>query len=100
MLNLSYVLEFIVDGLNNGSFTQQNPIIHLSETDFHIVFQSGYQLYTINEKFAEKILADNTFIANHQIFQPLNLLSNSRYLHMIFDGNMLLFLLTHYGAVF
>jgi len=64
MLNLSYVLELIVEGLDNAPFTQQNPIIHWSESAFHIVFQLGYQLYAVNEELAEKVPADISFVAN------------------------------------
>lgn len=64
MLNLCDVLKFIIDGLDNVPFTQQNPVIHRSETAVHVVFQLGYQLYAINEELVEKVLADIAFIAH------------------------------------
>lgn len=64
MSNLGDVLVFIVDGLDNGAFAQQNPVIHRPESALHVGIQLGYQLYAFNKELVEKILVDITLVAD------------------------------------
>lgn len=63
MLHLCYVLEFIIDGFDNGPFPEES----LSERNIYapfIAFQLGYKLYAVHEQSLKKIPADISFIAD------------------------------------
>lgn len=53
-----------------------NPVIHRSDTAFHVVFQLGYQLYAVNEEPIEKVLADIDSIAHEFAVEKLHESSN------------------------
>lgn len=57
MFYLGDVFEFVVDCLDNGSFSQKYSVIHRSNAAFHVVFQLGYHLDSVNEQLTEQVFA-------------------------------------------
>lgn len=64
MFNLGNVFQLVIDSLDYGPFTKQDSVIHRPDTAFHIVFQFGNQLYSVNEQFVEQVFADISFVAD------------------------------------
>lgn len=69
---LSDVFKFVVDGLDNGSFSQKYSVIHRSQAALHVVFQFGYQLYSVNEQHAEQFFAYITLVSDELAVYELN----------------------------
>ena len=48
MLHLYYIFEFVIDGFDNGSFSEKQPVRDGHQRSFYIAFQLGYKLYSVN----------------------------------------------------
>ena len=84
---LSDVLQFVIYGFNESSFSQAYLIRDAHERILHIVLHFGYQLYAIYEKVFEQSLAYISFVAKeftfyvfqqHSILQGLSVINVSR----------------------
>lgn len=64
MFNLGDVFQLVIDCLDYGSLAKQYSVIDGSQSSFHIVFQFGNQLYSINEQLAEQIFADVALVSD------------------------------------
>lgn len=72
MLHLSDILQFVIDGLDNGSLSRQQPVGHRHDGSFHVALEFGYQLYAVNEESLEQFLADITLVTYEFAIQELN----------------------------
>ena len=64
MLNLSDILQFIIDGFDNGPFSCQQPVGHAHDGSLHVALQFRYQLDSVNEQPLEELLADVSLVTN------------------------------------
>lgn len=100
---LSDILQFVIYGLNECSFSQAYLIRDAHERILHIVLHFGYQLYAIYEKVFEQSLAYISFVAKeltfyvfqqHSILQGLSVIDvpcrehEIQYLSFIIDYHM------------
>ena len=63
MFDLYDILEFVIDGFHQGSFHEDNIVIHCHQNVLHVTFDLCYQLYAIQEKEVKKPLVDVSFVA-------------------------------------
>ncbi len=63
MLNLANVLQLVVDGLNDRSFSQQDFVDELDETLLHVLAGFGHQLQSAIVELLEQLLTDVTSVA-------------------------------------
>lgn len=64
MLNLCHVLQFVVDGLNQRSFAQENLVCDGHDLSLHIVLQLGNQLNAVHEEPEEEFLVDVSLVSD------------------------------------
>ena len=87
MLNLSHVLEFIVDTLDNRPLPDKDFVSDSHQCPFHVAPEFRKELYTIYKQFFEQPIAYVPLYKNFRYFLIINVLitniysSNSRYLH-------------------
>ena len=72
MLHLSDVLQFVIDGLNNGPFPCQHPVRDSHNGAFHVALEFGYQLYAVNKQPLEESLADISLFPDELAIQELH----------------------------
>ena len=77
MFNLSHVLEFVIDSLDNRPLPDQNLVCNAHERPFHVVPDFREQLNAINEQFLEEPLADVPLVPDEL---PGNVLQKGRVL--------------------
>lgn len=77
MFNLSHVLEFVIDSLDNRPLPDQNLVCNAHERPFHVVPDFREQLNAINEQFLEEPLADVPLVPEEL---PGNVLQKGRVL--------------------
>ena len=58
MLYLAYVLEFVINGLDDGAFPEQYFVIEVHHRVFHVPLEFGDQVYVIDEEHLKEVLAD------------------------------------------
>ena len=58
VLYLAYVLEFVINGLDDGSFPEQNLVIKVHQRVFHVPFELRDQVYVIDKEHLKEVLAD------------------------------------------
>lgn len=63
MFNVAHVFQFIVDGFNNGAFSEHYPVKERHQTVFHVGFQCGDYVYTLAEKHFEQVCRCISLIA-------------------------------------
>lgn len=56
VLQLRYVLQFIVDGLYHGPLAKEHFVGHTHQAVSHIVPHLGYHLYFVDEQPVEQFL--------------------------------------------
>ena len=64
MFHLCHVLQLVVDRLDYSPFSQQNFVGYAHQRVLHFIFQLGYQLYAIDEEFAEEVFAYVSSVAD------------------------------------
>jgi len=62
MHKLPYVLQYVIDSFNNGSFTKHQLVIEVDQLILHIALQIGYQLNSIIEQILKQFLRDVSFV--------------------------------------
>ena len=63
VFHLRNVLQFIIHRFYDSPLSEQQFVRDAHQCPFHVAFQLGNKLYTINEKPLEEILADIAFVA-------------------------------------
>ncbi len=63
VFNLGHILEFVIDGLDQRSFPQENLVRDGHDLPLHVVLELGNQLNAIYKEFGEEILADVPFVS-------------------------------------
>lgn len=58
VLYLAYVLEFVINGLDDGAFPEQYFVIEVHHRVFHVPLEFGDQVYVIDEEHLKEVLAD------------------------------------------
>ena len=58
MLYLAYVLEFVINGLDDGAFPEQNLVIEVHQRVLHVSLELGDQVYVIDKEHLKEVLAD------------------------------------------
>ncbi len=66
VFNLGHILEFIIDGLDQRSFPQEELVRDTHNLPLHVVLKLGNQLNAIYKEFGEEILADVSLVS-HQL---------------------------------
>ena len=69
MLHLSDVLQFVIDGFDNGSLSCQQSVRHAHDGSLHIALEFRYQLYAIDKKPLEEFLSDISLVPNELTVQ-------------------------------
>ena len=64
VFNLSDIFQLVIDSFDYRSLAEQYPVIHRPDSTFHVVFKFGYQLYAVNEEFAEQVFADVALVSD------------------------------------
>ena len=64
VLNLGHVLQFVVDGLNQGPLAQKDSVRYGHDLSLHIALQLRNQLDAVHEELGEEILADVPLVAD------------------------------------
>ena len=72
MLNLSDILQFIIDGFDNGPFPCQQPVRHAHDGSLHVALQLRYQLDSVNEQPLEELLADVSLVTDEPAVEELH----------------------------
>ena len=72
MLNLSDILQFIIDGFNDGTFPCQQPVRHAHDGSLHVALQLRYQLDSVNEQPLEELLADVSLVTDELAVEELH----------------------------
>ena len=67
MLYLSDILEFVINGLYNGSFPCQQSVRHGHQSAFHVALQFCDQLNTVNKQTLEQFFADIAFVSDKNL---------------------------------
>ena len=80
MFNLSHVLQFVINRLNDGPFPEQNLVRDTHQRVLHLVFELGYQLDTVDEEFTEQVFTNVAPIGYNLAIQ---FLSETLYLERI-----------------
>ena len=62
VLHLRDVLQLVIDSLNDGSLSEQQFVGNAHQCTFHVVLQLRDELYAVNEKPFEEILADVSLV--------------------------------------
>ena len=62
MFDLCNILEFIIHGFHQGSFAEDDLVIHWHQYVLHIALDFGYQLYSVQEKEVKKPFVDVSFV--------------------------------------
>ena len=70
MLNLCHVLQFVIDGLDQCSFAQENLVRDGHDLPLHIVLELCNQLNAIHKEFGKEVFADVPFVS-HQLSEDL-----------------------------
>ena len=70
VFNLGHILEFVIDGLDQRSFPQEDLVRDGHNLPLHIVLELGNQLNAIHKEFGEEVLADVTLVS-HQLAENL-----------------------------
>ena len=70
VFNLGHIFEFVIDGLDQRSFPQENLVRDGHDLPLHVVLELGNQLNAIYKEFGEEILADVPFVS-HQFSEDL-----------------------------
>jgi len=68
--NLSHILGFIIDGLDQRSFPHEELVRDIHNLSLHIILKLGNQLNAIYKEFGEEILADVSLVS-HQLSENL-----------------------------
>ena len=58
MLYLAYVLEFVINGLDDGAFPEQYLVIEVHQRVLHVPLELGDQVYVIDKEHLKEVLAD------------------------------------------
>ena len=75
MLNMTYILEFIVDGLNDRSLSKQDLVVKVHEWVLHVPPDFGDQVYVIYEKPFEEILTSGSkYLQNSSRKQKISII--------------------------
>ena len=64
VFNLSHILEFIIDGLNQRPFPQEDLVRDGHDLAFHVVLEFCDQLNAIHKDFGEEVLADVPLVSH------------------------------------
>ena len=72
MLHLGYVLQFVIDGLNNGSLPCQHPVRDSHVGTLHVALQFRYQLYAVNKQPLEESFADISLVPDELAIEELH----------------------------
>ena len=72
MLHLGYVLQFVIDGLNNGSLSCQHPVRDSHDGTLHVALQFRYQLYAVNKQPLEESFADISLVPDELAIEELH----------------------------
>ena len=70
VFDLRHILEFVIDGLNQRPFPQEDLIRDGHNLPLHIVLKLGNQLNAIYKEFGEEVLADVSLVS-HQLAEDL-----------------------------
>lgn len=70
VFNLGHILEFVIDGLDQRSFPQEDLVRDGHDLPLHVVLELGNQLNAIYKEFGEEVLADVPFVS-HQLSEDL-----------------------------
>ena len=62
MFNLSDVLKFVIDRLNQSPFTKHNLVGNGQQGVSHVILDFGYQLNSIHEQKLKQSLSDISFV--------------------------------------
>ena len=91
MFNLSHVLEFVIDSLDNRPLPDQNLVCNAHERPFHVVPDFREQLNAINEQFLEEPLADVPLVPDElpgNVLQKGRVLEGFPVVHVAGGGSM------------
>ena len=64
VFNLSHILEFIIDGLNQRPFPQEDLVRDGHDLAFHVVLEFCNQLNAIHKEFGEEVIADVPLVSH------------------------------------
>lgn len=71
MFNMAYVLQFVVDRLNDGSLPKHYLVIKVHQRVLHILPDFCDQMYVVHEEALEEILADVSPVGKELSKEPL-----------------------------
>ena len=64
VLNLGHVLQFVIDGLNQGPLAQKDSVRYGHDLTLHIALQFCDQLNAVHKEFGEDVLTDISLVSD------------------------------------
>jgi len=62
MFHLADVFQFVVNRFDDGSFTEHNFVVHGHQAVFHVVTDTGDQVYVVHEQDVRQFFGDISFV--------------------------------------
>ena len=58
MLYLTYILKFVINGLDDGAFSEQDLVIKVHQRVLHVPLKLRDQVYVVDKEHLEEVLAN------------------------------------------
>ena len=85
MLNLAYILQLIVYGLDNCSLSEHEFVMDVHERILHVLLDFRDKMYVVNKKHLEEILANVTSVGKElpeELFREMRVLQWRSVIHI------------------